>query len=87
MKGLSVDEIVGVSKVRALDFRLSQEMGETRQQPLLRGMIVHRALAPNAIIGVGISNLYSKRSRSSDPHAAQRPYRGRKPAVTFVWSF
>ena len=86
VKGLSPDEIVAVSRSRALDFRLSQELGQTRPVPLVRGMVLSHDLAPNAVVGIGLSNLYTKRSRA-EFRPGERPVRGRKPAVTFVFRF
>ena len=87
MKGLSPDDIVSVSKTRVLDLRLAQELGIERPSPVMRGMIVHREIAPNATLGLGLSNVYSKRSARNDWRIGDRAGRSRKPAITFVLKF
>jgi len=80
-------EVARIATTRALDLRLSQELGVQRPAPLIRGMLFHQDVAPNAIIGIGLANIYAKRKGSSDSRAAEPSPRSRKPAVTFVVKF
>jgi hypothetical protein len=80
------DPIVIVARSHALDFRLAEERGLYRQAPLMRGMLVQRNVAPNAVVGVGLANIYG-RKKGVDPSLNDRPSRTRKPAVTFVMRF
>jgi hypothetical protein len=86
-RGLVAPQAARVATTRALDFRLSQELGAQRQAPLIRGMLVHHALAPNAIVGVGLANIYAKSKASSQWSVGDPAPRSRKPAVTFVFKF
>jgi hypothetical protein len=86
VKGLLPSNAVSVATTRALDLRLHEETGYPRAVPLVRGMIVHRQLAPNSIIGVGMANIYAKR-KGSDLRVGERPARAKKPAVTFLFRF
>jgi hypothetical protein len=81
------DEVARVATTRALDLRLSQELGVQRPTPLMRGMIFHQDVAPNAIVGIGLANVYARRKASSEWRAGQPSPRSRKPAVTFVFKF
>lgn len=87
MKGLTAGVIADVARTRELDLRLSRQLGNDRPVPLMRGMIVHRDVAPNAVIGLGLANVYSKRRGGSDLRIGERPSRSRKPAITFVLKF
>ena len=86
MTGLAPGEVAGIARTRALDLRLSQEMGIERPMPLVRGLIVRHEFAPNATVGLGLSNIYRKKS-GSDLSLGERPSRSRKPAITFVFKF
>jgi hypothetical protein len=86
MRGLAPVEIGRVAAVRALDLRLSQDLRAGSPLPLIRGMIVQRAIAPNAAIGLGLANLFERRA-GFDARDDARPKRSRKPAVTFVVKF
>ena len=80
-------ETAHVATAHALDLRLQQEMGVPRSAPLLRGMILQKGLAPNAFVGVGMSNLYDRKKSGFDARDDLRPKRSKKPAVTFVFKF
>ena len=80
------NEIVVVARTHVLDFRLAQEQGMERPLPLMRGMLVQKGVAPNAVIGVGLANIYG-RKKGGDITLGDRPSRSRKPAVTFVLKF
>ena len=84
---MSVTLVPGQATTRALDFRLAQEMGAERPAPLIRGMLVHREVAPNAIVGLGLANIYAKCKGSSEWRVGEPVPRSRKPAVTFVFRF
>lgn len=87
MKGLTADMVAEVAKTRALDLRLSQELGAQRPLPLVRGMIISRGVAPNALVGLGLANMYTRKKLGSNARGEDRPSRSRKPAVTFVLKF
>lgn len=86
MKGLLPADAAGVAHVRALDLRLAQQHGFDRPLPLISGMIAHQDFAPNALVGVGLANLYGRKKRG-DARSADPPVRSKKPAVTFVLKF
>lgn len=87
MKGLTSDSIAEVARNRVLDLRVSQERGVQGTLPLMRGMIVHHDFAPNAVLGIGLANLYAKRKSDSDMRVGERPSRSKKPALTFLFKF
>ena len=87
MKGLTADAVAEVAKTRALDLRLSQELGAQRPLSMLRGMIISRDVAPNALVGLGLANMYTRKKLGSNARGEDRPSRARKPAVTFVLKF
>lgn len=87
MKGMTADVVAEVAKTRALDLRLSQELGAQRPLPLVRGMIIARDVAPNALVGLGLANMYTRKKLGSNARGEDRPTRSRKPAVTFVLKF
>ena len=76
-----------LATAHALDFRLKQESTMPGPVPLVRGLIVQQVLAPNAAVGLGLSNLYERRKSAFEGGAGVRPKRSRKPAVTFVLKF
>jgi hypothetical protein len=80
------NDIVVVARTHALDLRLAQERGMDQPMPLMRGLLFEQGIAPNAVLGVGLANLYG-RKKGSDPSLGDRPARSRKPAVTFVMKF
>jgi hypothetical protein len=86
VKGFGAVEIAEVAKNRTLDLRIAQDPAAPRPPPLVQGMVVHQDLAPNAIVGVGLANVYAKR-RGGDIRVGERTIRSRKPAVTFVFKF
>ena len=87
MKGLSPIQVGPLATARALDLRLSHEMGDISPVSLISGMIVQRGVAPNAAVGLGLANLYERRKAGFDARDDGRPKRSRKPAVTFVLKF
>ncbi len=87
MKGLTAGLDAEVVKTRALDLRLSQELGAQRPLPLVRGMIIAHDVAPNALVGLGLANMYTRKKLGSNARGEDRPSRSRKPAVTFVLKF
>ena len=86
-KGLAIPEIVSIARNHQLDLRVSQQQGNERPLPLMRGMIVHQDVAPNAIVGLGLANLYGRRRNGSSARLGDLPARSRKPALTFVMKF
>ena len=87
LKGIAAFDIGPVATARALDLRIAQQSGLTAPLPLIRGMIVQHGIAPNAVVGIGLANLYARRKAGYDPGNDGRPRRSRKPAVTFVLKF
>jgi hypothetical protein len=87
MKGLAPGEVAEVARTRAIDLRLSQELGAQRPMPLLQGMIVQHDFAPNASLGLGLANIYAKKKAGSDLRVGERPARSKRPAVSFVFKF
>lgn len=85
-KGLAPVDISHLATAHVLDFRLKLESPLPGPVPIVRGMIVQHELAPNAAVGLGLSNLYEK-GRSGFDSTGLRPKRSRKPAVTFVMKF
>ena len=87
MKGLTSGVIAEVARTRALDLRLSQEIGTQRPLPMVRGMILGHDLAPNTMVGLGLADMYTRKKLGSNARGEDRPSRSRKPAVTFVLKF
>jgi hypothetical protein len=87
MKGLTSGVVGEVATTRALDLRLSQEIGSQRPLPLVRQMIIGHDVTPNALVGLGLANMYSRKKLGSEARGEDRPTRSRKPAVTFVLKF
>jgi hypothetical protein len=85
--GMSPLEIGHVVKAHTLDFRLRQESGTTAPAPLIRGMIVQHYVAPNAAVGVGLSNLFDRGKSGVSVRDGARPRHSRSPAVTFALKF
>jgi hypothetical protein len=84
--GLAAPDVANVAKSRQLDFRLSQQQGSTGPLPLVGGMVAQRDLSPNAFVGLGLANMYSRKKRG-DARINDPPRIARKPAVTFVLKF
>lgn len=87
MNSLAPGEISNVARTRTLDLRVSQQFGIERPEPLVRGTILRHELAPNATVGIGLSNVYAKKKAATDWRIGERPAKSRKPAVTFVLKF
>jgi hypothetical protein len=79
--------VAAQATTRALDLRLSQELGANRPVPLIRSMLLRQEIAPNAAFGVGLANIYAKRKGSADLRIGDPTPHSRKPAVTFVVKF
>jgi hypothetical protein len=84
---MSARLVPGQATTRALDLRLSQELGIQRPAPLVRGMLVRHDVARNATVGLGLANIYAKRKGSAEWRAGEPPPHSRKPAVTFIIKF
>ena len=87
MRGLAPEEVSHLARTHALDLRLKQDSTPFAQMPLIRGVILQREVAPNAAVGLGLSNLYDRRKSGFDNGAGVRPRHSRKPAVSFVLKF
>lgn len=87
MKGLAPVGIGHLATAHVLDFRLKQESPVPGLVPILRAILVEHELAPNASVGLGLSNLYERRKAAFESGAGTRPKRSRKPAVTFLLKF
>jgi len=84
---MSVRLVPGQATTRALDLRLSQELGIQRPVPLVRGMLVRQDVARNATVGLGLANIYAKRKGSAEWRIGEPTPHSRKPAVTFILKF
>jgi hypothetical protein len=84
---MSASLVPGQATTRALDLRLSQELGIQRPAPLIRGMLVRHDVARNATVGLGLANIYAKRKGSAEWRVGEPTPHSRKPAVTFVIKF
>jgi hypothetical protein len=79
--------VAGQAATRALDLRLSQELGNSRPAPLIRSMLLRHNFAPNAALGLGLANIYAKRKGSAEWRIGEPTPHSRKPAVTFILKF
>jgi hypothetical protein len=79
--------VAGQAATRALDLRLSQELGNMRPAPLIRSILLRHNVAPNAAMGIGLANIYAKRKGSAELRVGDPTPHSRKPAVTFVLKF
>lgn len=86
MKGLGAIEIAEVAKNHALDLRIPEQPIPPSHMPLVQGMLVHQQIAPDALVGLGLANVYAKR-RGGELRPGERTVRSHKPAVTFVFKF
>ena len=84
---LSGQLVAAQATTRALDLRLSQELGATRSAPLIRSMLLRHDIAPNAAFGLGLANIYAKRKGSAELRIGDPTPHSRKPAVTFILKF
>ena len=87
MKGLAAHDLAVVARTRALDLRISQQAPVPVPQPFAGGMLVSREVAPNAMLGLGLANLYGRKKSGSDVRITGGPGRSRKPAVKFILHF
>jgi hypothetical protein len=87
MKGLAAHDIAAVARTRALDLRISPQDPLPLPRRFAGGMLVSREVAPNAMLGLGLANLYGRKKSGSDVRISGGPGRSRKPAVTFVMKF
>jgi len=79
--------VAAKATTRALDLRLSQELGAIRPVPLIRSMLLRQDIAPNAALGLGLANIYAKRKGSAELRIGDPTPHSRKPAVTFIVKF
>lgn len=77
--------VAELARTRAIDLRIPHDPALSATQPLVRGMLVSREVAPNATLGLGLANLYGH--KKGDSRISGGPRRGRKPAVTFQLRF
>jgi hypothetical protein len=87
MKGLAVHDIAAVARTRALDLRISPQDPIAVARPFAGGMLVSRKVTPNAMLGLGLANLYSRKKSGSDVRITGGPGRSRNPSVKFVLRF
>src|SRR6476659_8877250 len=71
--------VAAQATTRALDLRLSQEIGATRPAPLIRSMLLRQEITPNAAFGLGLANIYAKRKGSADLRIGDPTPHSRKP--------
>ena len=86
MKGLAPADVASVARTHELDLRVSQQRGYDRPLPLVQGTIVRQDVGPNALVGIGLANMYG-RKKGGNPRTGDPPTRSRKPAVTFIFKF
>lgn len=86
MKGLGIADVASVARTRALDLRLAQERDFQHRAPPADGMIAQQSVAPNALVGLGLARIYSRKKRG-DARITDQPMISRKPAVTFMLKF
>jgi hypothetical protein len=86
MKGLAPVDVASVARSHTIDLRISQQQGFDRPLPLVQGMLAHQDVAPNAMVGLGLANIYA-RKKGQNLRVGDTPTRSRKPAVTFVLKF
>ena len=86
MKGLAPADVASVARSHSIDLRISEQQGFSRPLPMVQGMLAHQDLATNALIGVGLANMYS-RKKGQNLRVGDAPSRSRKPAVTFIMKF
>ncbi|HUP67315.1 MAG TPA: hypothetical protein VM145_03770 [Sphingomicrobium sp.] len=79
--------VAGQAATRALDLRLSEQLGNSRPAPLIRHLFLRHELTPNAAMGLGLANIYAKRKGSAEWRIGEPAPHSRKPAVTFVVKF
>jgi len=80
-------DVASVARAHQIDLRLSQQQGNERPLPLIRGMIVQQEVAAGASIGLGLANLYGRRKNGSSGRPGDPPAYSRKPAITFMMKF
>jgi hypothetical protein len=87
--GAQVSEklVAGQAATRALDLRLSQQLGNSHPAPFIRTLFLRHNLTPNVAMGVGLANIYAKRKGSAEWRVGEPAPHSRKPAVTFVVRF
>ena len=86
MNGVSPADVASVARTRTIDLRLTEQQGYDRPMPLMRSMIAQQGVGPNAFVGIGLANIYS-RKKGSNLRIGDPPQHSRKPAVTFVMKF
>lgn len=86
MKGLDIADVASIAQSRALDLRLAQEHSFNSRTLLKNDMIAQQSVAPNALVGLGLARIYSRKKRG-DARITDQLSIDRKPAVTFVLKF
>lgn len=84
---LAKPDVASVARAHQIDLRLSQQQGNERPLPLIRGMIVQQEVAAGASVGLGLANLYGRRKNGSSARPGDPPAYSRKPAITFIMKF
>jgi len=84
--GLAPTDVASVARTHAIDLRLSQQQGYEGPIPFMRGMIAQQGVGPNAVVGIGLANIYG-RKKGSNWRMGDPPQHSRKPAVTFIMKF
>jgi hypothetical protein len=87
MKGLAPADVASLARSRAVDFRISQELGNGRPVPLIPEVVLQQGVAPNAFVGVGLASVYGRKKGATNLRLGGGQAGGRKPAVTFVLKF
>ena len=85
MKELAPADAASISRAHTIDLRIAQQQGFDGPLPLMRGMIAQQDIATNALVGVGLANIYGRKKRGL--RINEGPTLSRKPAVTFVLKF
>ena len=77
--GLAPTDVASVARTHAIDLRLSQQQGYEGPIPFMRGMIAQQGVGPNAVVGIGLANIYGRKKgsnwRMGDPpqHSRSQP--------------
>ena len=87
MNGLAPADVTSLARARALDFRISQELGNGRPVLLIPVVVLQQGVAPNAFLGIDLARVYGSNKGATNLRPGGGQVRARKPAVTFVLKF
>jgi hypothetical protein len=87
MKGLAPADVTSLARTRAVDFRISQELGNGRPALLIPVVDLQQGVAPNAFVGIDLARVYGRNRGAANLRLGGGQTGARKPAVTFVLKF